>query len=245
MTEAEFLASEDPVAMLKALQSQSRLRSEDEPSARKLRLFACACCRNVWHLLTDERSRKAVEVAERFADGEATEEERLLAYREATGVAGVFIEPDAPWLAYGTCGLADAADAACSVSRAHTLLFPDQAIARRIQATLLRDIVGNPFRPVTLRWELTHPGRWPHDSWSGDDVPEMKRLGAVTCPWLTETVLGLAQHIYEARDFEAMPVLGDALEEAGADCVELLSYCRGPGPHVRGCWLLDLILGNP
>jgi hypothetical protein len=83
------------------------------------------------------------------------------------------------------------------------------------QCRLLRDIFGNPFRPVTL-----DPS------------------------WLTPTVTALARHMYEGRDFSAMPILADALQDAGCDNADILGHCRGPGLHVRGCWVVDLVLGK-
>ncbi len=80
---------------------------------------------------------------------------------------------------------------------------------------LVRDIFGNPFRPVTLD-------------------PR----------WLTSTVLDLARIIYDERTFERMPILADALMDAGCDSEEILSHCRNGGPHVRGCWVIDLLLAN-
>ena len=82
-------------------------------------------------------------------------------------------------------------------------------------ARLLRDIFGNPFRPVTFS-------------------PQ----------WRTDTVLALAGQMYESRDFGAMPILADALQDAGCDDEDILLHCRGPGPHVRGCWVVDLVLGK-
>ncbi|MCE9560797.1 MAG: hypothetical protein K8U57_01955 [Planctomycetes bacterium] len=83
------------------------------------------------------------------------------------------------------------------------------------QAALLRDIFGNPFRPVSL-----DPS------------------------WLTTTVLALAQQMYESRDFSTMPILADALQDAECDNAEILDHCRSGGSHVRGCWLIDLMLGK-
>src|SRR5262245_49415618 len=86
---------------------------------------------------------------------------------------------------------------------------------RVAQADLLRDIFGNPFRPVAL-----DPS------------------------WLTSTVNALARQMYESRDFSAMPILADALQDAGCDSDDILDHCRGPGPHVRGCWVVDLVQGK-
>ena len=88
-------------------------------------------------------------------------------------------------------------------------------LTRELQPVLLRDIFGNPFRPVTF---------------SND--------------WRTDTTIALALQMYCARNFSAMPILADALQDAGCDSAEVLDHCRGPGPHVRGCWVVDLVLGN-
>jgi hypothetical protein len=78
---------------------------------------------------------------------------------------------------------------------------------------LLRDIFGNPFRPLALK-----PA------------------------WRTSDVLALATGIYEEKAFDRMPILADALQDTGCDNDDVLSHCRGEGPHVRGCWVVDLIL---
>jgi hypothetical protein len=56
--------------------------------------------------------------------------------------------------------------------------------------------------------------------------------------------LSLARQMYESRDFSSMPILADALQDAGCDNDDILNHCRGPGPHVRGCWVVDLVLGK-
>jgi hypothetical protein len=81
------------------------------------------------------------------------------------------------------------------------------------QANILRDVFGNPFRTVTI-------------------VPDLR----------TSTAVALAQQMYDSRDFSAMPILADALQDAGCDNADILDHCRGPGPHVRGCWVVDLVL---
>lgn len=83
------------------------------------------------------------------------------------------------------------------------------------QCRLLRDILGNPFRPV-----------------------------AVDPTWLTSTVTQLSAGIYEERAFDRLPILADALMDAGCDHPDVLAHCRSSGPHARGCWVVDFLLGN-
>jgi hypothetical protein len=97
-----------------------------------------------------------------------------------------------------------------------TAARPDPvAAARAVQVLLLRDILGNPFRPV-----------------------------AVDPAWRTSDVLAMCRGMYESRDFAAMPILADALQDAECENAAVLDHCRGAGPHVRGCWVVDLLLGN-
>lgn len=62
--------------------------------------------------------------------------------------------------------------------------------------------------------------------------------------WLTSTAVGIAQGIYDDRAFDRMPILADALQDAGCENADILGHCRGEGPHVRGCWVVDLVLGK-
>jgi hypothetical protein len=89
---------------------------------------------------------------------------------------------------------------------------------RTVQADLLRDLIGNPFRPIIIepKW-LT---------WSNNAVPEQ------------------AEAIYQERAFDRLPSLADALEHAGCTNADILAHCRQPGEHVRGCWVVDLLLGK-
>ena len=94
--------------------------------------------------------------------------------------------------------------------------YPADELTR--QACLLRDIIGNPFR------HSSRTSTWL--KWNDGAVPM------------------IAQGIYADRAFDRLPILADALEDAGCDNADILAHCRGPGPHVRGCWVVDLILGK-
>ena len=89
---------------------------------------------------------------------------------------------------------------------------------KQYQLALIRDLFGNPFRLPTV-----------NSSW---------------LTWNSGTVCKLAELIYAERAFDRLPILADALEEAGCTDAAILEHCRGPGPHVRGCWVVDLVLGK-
>jgi hypothetical protein len=227
MTEAEWLTCSYPSAMLEYLRGKV--------SNRKLRLFAVACCRRVWKVLwTNEQ--EAVEVAERFVDGLATEAEldnhsRLIPWNYGATAAIAVCTPDAY---RGTRACAEdaskvaAEEAAKNLSQRGRPKFGRKALqaaarsAEEIewvaQAVLLREIIGNPFRTGTI------DPSWL--SWNDGTVPKM------------------AQVIYEERRFEDLPVLADALEDAGCTDTAILNHCRAQGEHVRGCWVIDLLLGK-
>jgi len=222
MTESEWLACTDPQQILEFVR--------DRASDRKRRLFTCACCRRVWDALTDQRSRSAVEAAERYADGLAGREE-LAAQAEAAEApasavasarareAVVSLVPHVTQAALAAAGERADATIWAAWATSEATRVPDQE--RRHQCALLRDLF-NPFRPVT-----------PEPAWS------------------TPQVVALAQAAHEQRELPAgtldtarLAVLADALEEAGCDQADLLAHLRGPGPHVRGCWAVDLLLGR-
>ncbi|WP_227254551.1 hypothetical protein [Frigoriglobus tundricola] len=97
-------------------------------------------------------------------------------------------------------------------------LFQIDRAKERVRMTLantLRDIFGNPFRPF-----------------------------AADPSWLAPSVTALVRQMYESWDFTAIPVLADALEDAGCGNDDILNHCRGPGPHVRGCWVVDALLNK-
>ncbi|QJW96865.1 hypothetical protein [Frigoriglobus tundricola] len=230
MTEAEWLACDDPERMF-----PNRREVTDE---RKMRLFGCACCGRIWSLLPNE-SRDALGVAERYADGLATRADRDRAFSQAEAVAFDRGQPWAPDPAtFATHAAADAifvrsvtgrtassvsSTAASAAACAEADKGPDSEYDTAFenahrkelaeQAKLIRDIFGNPFRPVTLE------------------------------PlWLTFDVQALARGIYDNKAFDRMPILADALQDAGCDNTDVLGHCRGAEPHVRGCWVVDMLL---
>jgi hypothetical protein len=198
----------------------------DRGADRKLRLFACACCRRIWDRLPDERSRAAVECAERFADGMATVEELRAHYRPAreVSVAPRHGDPDDPQqytllaasdTAYGSPWMA-AASASVDASWPAADEPADRMTAEwAAHAALLRDLFGNPFRSV-----LFDPR------------------------WRTGDVVALARAAYEDHASERLPMVADALMDAGCADEAILAHCRSPEPHVRGCWVVDLALGK-
>jgi hypothetical protein len=205
MTETEWVASTDPQAMLRFVTRDGSLPG-DGPNRiviatdRKRRLFACACCRQVWHLLTDERSRRAVEVAERFADGKA-KNDRQRAFIEAGSAArplGTFVPAAIPIIA------CQPNPAECSALR-----FFHKIVSPIVQADLLRDIFGNPFRPVPSRRRIRDSAIGPVaiECEHGFDLcpkcdSEDTEFGAAVRSWLTWNngmVLKMAEAAYAER----------------------------------------------
>jgi hypothetical protein len=212
-------------------------------SNRKVRLFAIACCDLVSYRMVDERSRRAVAIARLHAEGMATDEALAASEREAREVMTSFMVKGLPDF-QSTPEYAAAALASCAVDafdRTPTEDSPDGWMgiccggftvsdffiwhARRAAprdphvlttiTVLLRDICGNPFRAVVFDPAYLSPG-----------------------------MLSIARAIYEQLAFDRLPELADALEQSGCREQAILSHCRGPGPHVRGCWVLDLLLAK-
>jgi hypothetical protein len=204
---------------------------EEKKNHRKLRLWSCACCRRLAAHLPDKRSWDAVEVAERRADGLAGNDEVKKARKAAAlvpqvrerlrGTTAEWAANVARFLLHPSAAEVKTAAVRASIARAESGATTREAEDRG-QFELLRDIFGNPFRPVS-----------------------------VSPAWLTPQVVALAQAAYGQRELPAghldlarLAVLADALEEAGCTDQTILGHLRGPGPHVRGCWAVDLILGR-
>jgi hypothetical protein len=221
LTEHEFLTLTRPARAAEQFASRS---SPLRTTTRKARLFACACCRRVWDHLRDG-GRAAVEAAERAADGLIRVKDLkpyCMASPRVIKVSGTGVRNPANYAAVPFAWV-DGGNAAEAAAQVFVLSLPhvplDRRSARdpecRAQCDLLRDILGNPFR---------------HQS-----GPAFRAAG---------TARNLALSIYEKRSFDDLPILADALEDAGCTDADLLSHLRGPGPHVRGCWALDLLLGK-
>jgi hypothetical protein len=239
MTEQEWLECTD----LRPILKRARKKSE-----RKLRLFAAACCRRVWHLFPHPTLQEVVSAVERFVDGGLSREELLASKEHAKEAAWrarvsqwdwstsavktyhailAITAPNAGWVARTVSGevalarwfLVPLNMDVVERSRVETAVWRDELTAH---CALARDILGNPFRPVT-----------------------------VDRAWFTRTAIRLAQAGYEERALPAgtlepdrLAILADALEDAGCDDANILGHLRSPGPHVRGCWALDLLLGK-
>lgn len=251
--EAAWFSGTDPRPMCGLLRGMER--------ARKFRLFACACCRRVAHLLTDDRPLYALDVLEGYIDGKLTLKEYAVGERAAADACAAQAqvvgasesrrgssEADRVRLfaamlaaqAVADCfgSVTSAAADCCGALRAFgtAALVDDvqlretgdriEALERTAQAALLRDIFGNPFHPIAL-----------------DPA------------WRSDSAVSLARKMYHSHDFGEMPDLADALQDAGCENERILDHCRysspqaaghatSSSPHVRGCWVVDLVLGK-
>jgi hypothetical protein len=170
------------------------------------------------HLLNDARSRYALEATERHIEKWIADQElsriRDAAFDAVLSSTSSLASAPALAVAYAASYIDNPEPDDLSVGAVLDQLR-DSGVYSASLAHLLRDIIGNPFRPVTA-----------------DPT------------WLTSTVTALAKQMYESRDFTAMPILADALQDAGCDHADILAHCRGDGPHVRGCWVVDLVLSR-
>jgi hypothetical protein len=249
MTEAEWLECTHPTPMLEFLRGKA--------SDRKLRLFACACCRRICQYLKDKDSRRLVEVAESFADGAASAIQLYTTWNRAADAqeaihyeGGDAVDQSAAEAVLGLKeellitqvfeGIEEAAGEARAGEawervyntpgkdyRTQEAEHNDECEAgaeaeQVVQSALLRDLLGNAFRPVFI-----------------------------DAAWLTPIVISLATAGYKERslpsgelDQARLAVLADALEEAGCTDTSILEHLRSPGPHVRGCWAVDLLIGK-
>lgn len=218
MDERTWLESSDSEAMFSFIQGQATIR--------KLRLFfvASAECLSS-DLKKVEGAEKAVRTAERLADSAATEQERLdavnalydLPVRKGQMHGGNWFEMEPPQVisAYFAAILSVANFDASTAFFTRNAWRVSHLATARFQPDILREIMGNPFRPIII-----------------DPV------------WRTSNVTHLSRDIYESKSFHRMPELAEELQKTGCTCEELLTHCRVLS-HVRGCWALDLLLSKP
>jgi hypothetical protein len=222
-TEAKWLSGE-PGTMLRcfarlATQRGTFFHLSHRAIQRKYRLFYCACCRLRWTRLP-VLAQQVVETIEQYADGRGNAKQLRAARRTVETVARA-TQPvphaggydPAEWDVTNTVHLAVAAAAVRARLRLGSVSSAWPVSAAE-QVVLLRELFGNPFHPISIE-------------------PS----------WLTPTVLTLAHVIRTERTFELMPILGDALQDAGCDSAEVLDHCYGLGPHAAGCWLVDRLSG--
>jgi hypothetical protein len=222
MNESHWLRGTDPTPLLEFLRDSGQL------SERKARLFAAACCRGIWDLIRTASARRAVEASEAYVDGRIRWRElaelRERARREEADLAQwAVMASSRPRVAAGwVAHLAADARNRPGTCRA----YAPSAKPSPEQCGHLRDLFGPlPFRPVPVARPVLR--------------------------WNSGTVVKLAEAAYQDRhlpegtlDSNRLVVLADALEEAGCDEQDFFNHLRGPGPHVRGCWALDVVLGK-
>jgi hypothetical protein len=245
MAEKEWLEGTDPSALLGVLKGRA--------SVRKCQLYLCGGCRHIAHLFFRRGSLTAVEVAERFADGEASIEELERAeWAAELAILGFELEnthlPDTdPWRMDVVPRLVElGAVPEAVLSRGEWQV--DERIRLRLGAAA-------ELAMYCALWSLTRsesewqarlsrrvdwPGRWLSDCVFGNPFRPVQ----LNPSWLTPAVCSLSRTIYDERRFEDLPILADALEEAGCLHSDILNHCRGPRLHVRGCWAVDLVLGK-
>jgi hypothetical protein len=265
VTQAEWLASEDPLAMLGAL--RDGWRGEEADLVRLTHRYLLACCRAIWVLLPLEESRRGVEVAERYIDGQATREEFGTAEWDAEGAA-FFLE----LFEWEPTGEEDPEARQARIRHEEDRRARSELLARQVQAIPpleLRRLV----RPTANDLEISprqllsdaayfadtamcYPGIRPREGILEKhakflSTPVLRefvgnpfRPGVRDPAWLSRDVLMLLKMIDEERAFDRMPILGDALEDVGCPDVEMLSHCRERVEHVRGCWVVDTLLGR-
>jgi hypothetical protein len=263
MTEAEWEACRNPLEILNFLHGRM--------SARKERLFACAAVRRIWHLLADARSKEAVEEAERYADQVGHEEDCALLCRRAWEAVREINDarPGAPgayaaWKAASNAAVAAAATASLpgkgfeldpvrgaifaasyavkGAARSQYYAITDGSNASTLNAAEEAGSAGGEagLRESVAQVALLH-----------DLFGVAFRTPTFEISWRTTTVATVAQGAYRTRRLPAgileptgLAILADAIEQTGCINADILDHLRGLGPHVRGCWALDLVLGK-
>jgi hypothetical protein len=236
MTEEEWLTAEHASALLQFI--------EPKVSDRKLYYFDIACARRITPLLIHPASVHGIDVLERFVEGQCGEEDISRLSWDVEGAAFCVENGNGPWQ--------NAAEQLPETLLAELVVRPDYPVrnARQVLTSAayfvdrifstapdgrrlrgqLAELLGGRFQPVSLAHEVF-----------GNPF----RPVTFDPAWRTDTAVSLARVMYESRDFAAMPILADALQDGGCEHADILDHCRDPnGTHVRGCWVVDLVLGK-
>jgi hypothetical protein len=249
MDERLWLTGTDPFALLADLHPTRTLGSV-RPQTRQSRMYLLACARRRWERLPGV-CRALVALAEVYADSPRQEEwlradlapiaERLM---HSDGEARDLLEAEIDLSLLSEHGGGSPVAVLARLERrgqyVATAGLPDPPLAPDEWRGLTR-LVYLPFEPNTPTY------RWvPHTLHSLRLLREVYghpyRLVPFHAAWRTSDVVGIARHMYEDREFSAMPILADALQEAGCNDQHILNHCREPGRHVCGCWVVDLVL---
>lgn len=190
----------------------------DLVSTRKLRLFACACARQVLPFIVAVDAAAVLEAAERLADNQLNDPGDWFAALDHAYDNRVRSADGERLLAEVLEGtIHHDAGRGAAEALAKLRAFEMDAfgpLATEYHVALVREVFGNPFRPLDF------------------------------APWRTGTAVALTHTMYESREFGAMPILADALQDAGCDNDDVLTHCRDTSAtHVRGCWVVDGVLG--
>ena len=261
MTEAEWLGAANATELWDVVRDQTGFHrntldyqgDSDGYHQRLLYLLGVAFCRRLEHLFSDPCCERVMQVAEAFAEGSATIDDLLDAHDDldigfrctqasdrlpaancATLEAVFGLSPDDYKVIRAVDHVSDAAGYLRAVAAGilpanathkegksvwkHAAFLAGKAAEEQVLCDLIRDVMGNPFHPA--------------------------RIDASWLAWNDSTARRIAHGIYEDRAFDRLLILHDALLDAGYDDEAVLSHCRSEGPHVRGCWAIDLIIGK-
>jgi hypothetical protein len=234
MTEAEWLSLDNAGVIL------SYAPRDGAGIDRRLRLYRCALLRWAVPVLPGEGVEQFVAAAEDLADGLAPPDTvRAAEHRADALVARIGRDLTYPnWVDAHVVALTFR-----DLLRPDPAGRPDEGLTDRLLNAAIHTEVG-----VTVHTgRLNTSAEFPRAAVAyvrcvfGNRPPPA--LAAVS-EWATSTVTTLARQMYDTRDFDPMPILADALQDSGCDDVVVLDHCRAAGPHVRGCWVIDLLLGK-
>ncbi len=260
MTRDQWLQCGDPNVMLRELKHHPsdepggtfpRSGTPKYPGNAAFWLFSIACCRRIWHMLAEEPSRKAVEVAERWVDGLATRQEVTQAHTEAFDTSLNYERyADQELRVHGyyydakTTSEIAARRCAANVAKLSLDVHAIWNIAYDAATAAARDAIPNSARRATQSrvWNSARDLELANQC---DLIRDIFGYPFEAAPfeqrWKSGDVVAIAKRIYEQNRFQDLPILADALEESGCDEDAILRHCREDVQHVKGCWVVELL----